>query len=320
MNEESANSGVVVLGTGGTIAGIAERPGDHVGYAAAQIGVEQLLDDIAPLAELLTGRRLVCEQVSQIDSKDMRWAVWRKLAQRCSDWLADSAVKGIVITHGTDTVEETAWFLQTVLQPLKPVVLTCAMRPATALAPDGPQNLVDAIGVVLDEGTTGVMVVCAGVVHAARRVQKVHPYRLDAFDSGSDGPLGFVEQGRVRWCCTNPVRSNAFAPIRLATVLKTETEPWVEIVMNHEGADGRLVDALVAAGVQGLVAAGTGNGSLNVAREAALLRAQVAGVMVVRATRCPLGRVVAVSGDLLQDSNGLSPVKARISLMLSLLV
>ena len=136
---------VVVLGTGGTIAGTASTAGDNVGYTAAQVTVRDLLAAIPGLPRALGGRQLVTEQVAQVDSKDMSVAIWRDLAARCLHWLQDSSVQGIVITHGTDTLEETAWFLQTLLNPRKPVVLTCAMRPSTALAPDGPQNLLDAV-------------------------------------------------------------------------------------------------------------------------------------------------------------------------------
>ncbi len=106
---------------------------------------------------------------------------------------------GIVITHGTDTLEETAWLLPNVLDAAKPVVLTCAMRPATALVPDGPQNLLDAVSLAAEPTARGVLMVAAGVVHGAREVSKVHPLRLDAFESGDTGPLGWVEAGRVRW-------------------------------------------------------------------------------------------------------------------------
>ena len=197
MTENSTNGMVVMLGTGGTIAGTAARPDDRHAYTAAQLGVDELIQSVAPLREALGAHRLVTEQVAQLDSKDMDWATWQALAGRCDHWLGDPAVQALVITHGTDTIEETACFLQLVLQPRKPVVLVCAMRPATALAPDGPQNLLDAVTVALEPAASGVMVVCAGVVHDALRVQKVHPYRLDAFDSGVDGPLGFIEQGQV---------------------------------------------------------------------------------------------------------------------------
>ena len=316
---QAENSCIVVLGTGGTIAGTAEQPGDNVGYTAAQVGVAQLLKGIAPLAGVLQGRTLLSEQVAQIDSKDMTFAVWQRLAERCTYWLADPAVQAVVITHGTDTLEETAYFLQALLQPCKPVVLTCAMRPATALVPDGPQNLLDAISVGMDPAATGVMAVCAGVVHSAWAVRKNHPYRLDAFDSGDSGPLGYVEERRVRW-----VRKELFPGVKrsidaIEKVVNSDGFPRVEILMNYAAASGTMVDLLVRDGVQGLIVAGTGNGSLHQSLEAALLRALEAGVRVVRATRCAQGRVLTQPGDALEDSHGLSPVKARVALMLELL-
>ncbi len=316
------NSKIVILGTGGTIAGTAAQAGDNIGYRAAQVGVDELIRSVASLSSVLGEGDLVTEQVAQVDSKDMSFAVWQSLALRCAHWLADTTVKAIVITHGTDTLEETAWFLQSLLRPAKPVVLTCAMRPATALAPDGPQNILDAVTVALDPLAKGVVAVCAGVVHSARDVQKDHPYRLDAFSSGDAGPLGFVEENAVRWVkfdknSTHPSADRSFFAIE--SIVGSKPWPRVEIVMNYAGASGAMVDWLIRDGVQGLVVAGTGNGTIHHDLEAALLRAQTAGVKVVRATRCAHGRVLAHSGDRIADSNGLSPVKARVTMILELL-
>jgi len=196
------------------------------------------------------------------------------------------------------------------------------MRPATALAPDGPQNLLDAVVVASHPGVRGVLAVCAGVVHGAQEVQKVHTYRLDAFSSGDAGPLAYVEQGGLRLLRNWPVAHThqAQAAIKNIVDLKEGRHwPRVDIVMSHAGADGAVVRALVADGVRGLVVAGTGNGSLHHALESALLQAQAAGVRVLRATRCMEGRVLSRPGEALADSQGLSPVKARISLLLALL-
>ena len=309
---------IVVLGTGGTIAGTSAQAGDNIGYTAAQVGVEQLLTAV-PGLQALAGGALVAEQVAQIDSKDMDGEVWRTLALRCAHHLNDSEVRGVVITHGTDTLEETAWFLHEVLDAAKPVVLTCAMRPATALTPDGPQNLLDAVATVLAPGATGVLAVAAGEVHGARYVQKVHPYRVNAFSSRDAGPLGWVEEGVVRWGCNSPVAQVDHADSAMNNIVSAATWPWVEIVMNHAGASGRAVDALVREGVQGLVVACTGNGTIHHDLEAALVRAQNAGVRVVRSTRCAEGQVLPKPGDVLPASQGLSPVKARVALMLDLL-
>lgn len=309
---------IVVLGTGGTIAGTSPHAGDNIGYTAAQVGVEQLLAAVPGLQRAARGP-LVAEQVSQIDSKDMDGAVWHALASRCAHHLADPEVQGVVITHGTDTLEETAWFLHEVMGGLvKPVVLTCAMRPATALAPDGPQNLLDAVAVAATPGARGVVAVAAGEVHGARNVQKVHPYRVHAFSSGECGPIGWVEEGSVRLAQPWPVSPEKAALDAIENIAIVGRWPRVEIVMSHAGASGAVVEALVRDGVQGLVVACTGNGTIHRDLEAALLRVQGDGVRVVRATRCPEGQVLPKPADTLPDSRGLSPVKARISLMLAL--
>ena len=308
----------VVLGTGGTIAGTASSANDHTGYTAGQLGVQALLDAVPGLSDALVGDTLVCEQVAQLDSKDMDHATWQALALRCQHFLAQPEVGGIVITHGTDTLEETAWFLQQVLGANKPVVLTCSMRPATALMPDGPQNLLDALVVVRDPMTKGIAVVCAGRIHSARDLQKVHPYRLDAFDSGEAGPLGWVEQGRVRWA------NNPNLPTAHAHALHTLTRPvadWpcVAVLHSHAGADVHQVNALVAAGVKGLVVAGTGNGTVHQRLLSALADAQARGVVVRLTTRCAEGQIVGQPAALQAAPPGLNAYKARISLMLDLM-
>ena len=189
-----AEKRLVILGMGGTIAGRATQAGDNVGYLAGQVSVA----DLVRAVPLLNDLALDVEQVAQLDSKDMDFAAWKALAARVAFHLERPEVAGIVITHGTDTIEETAFFLQSVLRPAKPVVLTCAMRPATALVPDGPQNVSDAVAVARHEDARGVVVVCAGQVHSADDVTKVHTYRVDAFDSGDAGPLGCVEEGQLR--------------------------------------------------------------------------------------------------------------------------
>ena len=310
---------VVILGTGGTIAGLSGSASDNIGYTAAQVSVDQL---VAAVASLTDRGPVLTEQVAQIDSKDMSFGVWALLAARVQHYLARHDVDGVVITHGTDTIEETAFFLQSVCRPTKPVVLTCAMRPASALVPDGPQNVIDALAVARHPGASGVTVVCAGTIHSAIEVQKVHTYQLDAFSSGDSGPLGFVEEGKLRlirnWPLAPVIRAQA-AIKTIANVASLVDWPRVEIVMNYAGASGLLVDALVAQGVQGLVVACTGNGTLHHDLEAALLQAQAGGVRVVRATRCVNGRVLPKPGDLLPDSRGLSPVKTRVALVLELL-
>ncbi|PUE55305.1 L-asparaginase [Limnohabitans parvus II-B4] len=309
---------VVVLGTGGTIAGTAASASDHTGYTAGQLGVQHLLDAVPGLNDALQGVALVGEQVAQLDSKDMDHATWQALAQRCTHWLTQPDVGGIVITHGTDTLEETAWFLQQVLHTTKPVVMTCAMRPATALTPDGPQNLLDAMAVVCDPMASGVLAVCAGRIHSARDVQKVHPYRLDAFSSGDAGLRGWVEQGRVRW--SNPDNMTEPHPqASQALGLSTADWPWVAVLLSHAGSDARQVQALVAGGVKGLVVAGTGNGTVHQNLLTALAQAQAQGVAVRLTTRCAEGQLVGQAAALPTAPAGLNAHKARVSLMLDLM-
>ena len=301
---------VAVLATGGTIAGTAASATDNIGYSAAQLGVQALVDAVPALA----GVPLVTEQVAQLDSKDMDFAVWATLAARVAHQLAQPGITGVVITHGTDTLEETAYVLQRLLAPAKPVVLAAAMRPATALLRDGPQNRLDAVTLAREPGARGVMAVLAGTVHSALDVRKDHSYRVDAFGSGDAGPLARIEEGRVRRLREWP----AGEPLGLDCIAKGEW-PWVELVTSHAGARPDGVRALVAAGVKGLVVAGTGNGSLHHALEAALIEAQAAGVTVWRTTRCLDGPVQATPADQLPSAGTLTPVQARIELMLQLM-
>lgn len=321
-NNSEMRRRVIVLGTGGTIAGRAASARDNVGYTAGEVGVTELLEGIAAPPGIV----LQTEQVAQVDSKDMSFSIWRRLAERCAHWLAEPDVAGLVITHGTDTLEETAFFLQSVLAPSKPVVLTCAMRPATALTPDGPQNVRDAVAVAASAGARGVVAVCAGTVHSAFDVQKVHTYRVDAFDSGDAGPVAYVEEGALRELRNWPASPSE--PARRCFELMQQAERWprVEIVLSHAEARGSIVDVLIqerqpgaAEPVQGLVLAATGNGTLHESLEAAALRAQAAGIAVVRATRCLQGRILPTPGAVLRDAGALTPVKARIALALELM-
>ncbi len=314
---------IVVLGTGGTIAGLAANAKDSRDYVAAQKPVLDLLAGlpVPPDCELLS------EQVAQIDSKDMDLRVWQALLQRCVHWLAQPEVQGLVITHGTDTLEETALLLQTVLAPRKPLVLTCAMRAANAPDADGPQNLRDALLVAARAGAQGVLVVCAGRILGAQDVQKVHSARLDAFSAGDAGDIGQVRQGQVErwrdWPAPQMPRETLLEVLLTAPAL-----PRVEIVLSHAAACGATVDALAdpavaarygAPPLRGLVLAGTGSGTVHQALEAALRRAQAAGVRVLRSTRCADGWLQPRPSDAFPVAPGLSPVKARLALMLELL-
>ena len=308
---------VVILGTGGTIAGTSSSASDNIGYSAAQLGAADLVQAVPALSAF----NLEVEQVAQIDSKDMSFSVWRDLALRCAHHLARAEVAGIVVTHGTDTLEETAYFLHRVLHANKPVVLTAAMRPATSTQADGPQNLLDSVALALTVGASGVMAVMAGSVHGAVDVRKVHTYRLDALTSGDNGALAQVEEGAVRQLRAWPSSEPMFAATKLTSVLPKQDSAWpqVHIVSSHAGATALPVQALAAAGAHGLVVSATGNGTLHHAVEAALTQVQLAGVKVLRATRCNDGRIIGSGDSPLPAAVALNAVKARIELMLQAL-
>jgi len=306
-------STVVILGTGGTIAGTSADATDSTGYVAAQRSLLDLLADLLSWVPALARTEIEAEQVAQIDSKDMGPAIWRLLAGRVALHLSRPEVAGLVITHGTDTLEETAWLLQRVLAPTKPVVLVAAMRPATALSADGPQNLLDALAVARTIGAKGVLAVLAGRVHLAGDLRKVHSHRLDAFDSGDAGPLGMVEAGQLRrfreWPTGSALGLGVLDP-------DPARWPWVEIITSHGGARADVVAALCAAGVQGLVVAGTGNGTLHESLVLALDQALAAGLPVWRCTRCAGGVLVGPDSG---PAAGMSPWQARLELQLRLL-
>jgi len=313
---------IVVLGTGGTIAGSSDDASANVGYTAGTVPVAALLQHVTPPAHIT----LVTEQVAQLDSKDMDVATWQRLHARCVQWLSEPDVAAVIITHGTDTIEETAFFLRAALHARKPVVLTCAMRPATSRAPDGPQNLRDALAVALHVEARGVLVVAAGEIHGAADVRKVHPYRVNAFASGDAGVLGYVEEGQVRLVRDWPPAEPLLALTAEAIARAAHAWPRVEIVVSHAGTGGGLIELLIrerqdsrTGAADGLVLAATGNGTLHHAIERLAERAHAAGIDVVVATRCADGPMVGVTSSCYYRSSPYSPVKARVALLLRLL-
>lgn len=325
---------VVLLATGGTIAGTA-CAAQPAGYRAARLDVSELVAAVPSLRPWVDAGRLQATQVAQVDSKDMGPAIWRPLLRAVREALGRDDVAGLVITHGTDTLEETACLLHELLMPAKPVVLTAAMRPATDPSADGPANLRDAVTVAAWPGAAGVLAVMDQQVWAGAEVRKQHTWRLPAF--GADGgPVAWVERGQVRplrpWplvCATAevdptpdglPALDPALADRALQAALdEARAWPWVEVVHSHAGADGRVVRLLVEAGVQGLVVAGTGHGTVHAELESALLEAAGRGVPVLRASRAGQGAVWARDGERLPAAGARSPAQARVSLMLRLL-
>ena len=306
---------VVILATGGTIAGTAATATDSLGYTAAQLGIAQLLAAVPALA----GQSIEAEQVAQIDSKDMGWATWQALGRALEAAMADETVSAIVITHGTDTLEETACLLHALHDGRKPIVLTAAMRPATAPDADGPANLAHAVRVAkaaAQRGEGGVVAVMAGRIWSARNVRKAHSHALDAFDGGGAEPLDEL----TPWPQPQP------QPQALGWHgLRHSHPPRVEIVISHADADGWLVDAALAhaqaSGIRldGLVVACTGHGTMHEKLEAALQRARDAGVVVWRSSRVARGGVQPRDGDTWPAAGLWTPAQARVRLLLELL-
>jgi len=310
---------IVVLATGGTIAGAAGSD-VQAGYTSGQVGVDQLLDAV-PQARKLANLR--GEQISNIGSQDMNDEVWIKLATRVNELLAQPDVSGVVITHGTDTIEETAYFLNLVVKSAKPVVLTASMRPSTALSADGPLNFYNAVGVAANREAAGrgVMVVINDWIHGAGSLTKTSTTAVQTFMSPLSGLLGTVAYGEVEWY-RGPVGKNtstsAFS-IDRSTVL-----PRVDVIMATENMDGALINAAVAAGAKGIVIAGVGNGNMTAAALDALAAQAKRGIVCVRSSRVTTGQVgrnVEVKDDSLNlvASLGLNPQKARVLLRVALL-
>ncbi|KWH46294.1 asparaginase [Burkholderia stagnalis] len=306
---------IAVLATGGTIAGAAPDAASTAGYQAGALGVNFLLDAVPALASVA---RIDAEQVASIDSKDLALPLWNTLAARIAALMADDAIDGIVITHGTDTLEETAYALHLTVRGDKPVVLTAAMRPATALSSDGPLNLLNAVTVAAHPAARGqgVLVAFNNRIHGARDVLKTSTYAVDAFQSPELGALGWVQDGRVEFARSVTRACDSQLAMR-------NEWPAVEVVASYAGVTRTAVDALVAAGVRGLVVAGTGNGSIHATLQAALADAVKQGVVVVRASRVGSGHVMkngAANDDALGfvSAGSLNPYKARVLLMLAL--
>lgn len=307
-------STLVVLATGGTIAGLSNST-DVRGYVAAQVGVQGLVSGVP----VPPGYRVRAEQVAQVDSKDMTHAIWRDLALRAIGELERDDVAGVVVTHGTDTMEETAVFLERVVAPTdKPLVLTGAMRPADAPDADGPRNLAQALELAATPVARGVVVAISGEVHAARAVRKAHPSRMHAFASADARPLARWVDGELDML-VRPA-SWPLEQVAARSILELDPARWprVEIVTSHAGSDGRVVDALLAQGdLRGLIVAATGNGTLHREIEAALERAVRAGAAVRRVTRCAEG-TIDDRETRWRASAMPSAAKARVELMLDL--
>jgi L-asparaginase len=310
---------VVVLATGGTIAGAA-KSNVTAGYSSGQDGVDELLNAV-PEAKKLA--RLSGEQVSNIGSQDMNDQVWIKLADRVNAILAMPDVSGVVITHGTDTIEETAFFLNLVVHSRKPVVLTASMRPSTALSADGPLNFFNAVAVAADKESAGrgVLVVVNDWIHGASSLTKTSTTAVQTFLSPLSGLIGTVNYGVMEWY-RGPIGKNTVTSE--FSVDQNTTLPRVDIIMATENMDGALINAAAANGAKGIVIAGVGNGNMTKPALEALAAQAKKGIVCVRSTRVTTGEVgrnVEVKDDSLNfvASLGLNPQKARVLLRLALL-
>jgi L-asparaginase len=316
--QDSKLPDVVILATGGTIAGAAET-GTAAGYQSGQVAVDVLLAAVPDLAKLANCKG---EQIANVGSQNMSDEIWLKLAKRINE-LVKTDIDGIVITHGTDTMEETAYFLNLVAHTDKPVVMTGSMRPSTAMSADGPLNIYNAVAVAADPDARGkgVMVVANDEIHGARSVIKSNTTEVSTFYSDDHGLIGNVRYGDAIFFRAPYARHTKDSEFSVDGV---DMLPRVDIVYLHENADGGLIDAAVKLGAKGIVTAGLGNGNMTDAALESLANAAKAGVVCVRSSRVPtglVGRNVEIDDDALGfvASYELSPHKARILTRLALL-
>ncbi len=315
---QTAKPRIVIVATGGTIAGAAEST-TAAGYKSGAVAVDVL---IAAVPQLKTFADVRGVQVSSVGSQDMNDELWIKLATAVNRLLTQTDVDGIAITHGTDTMEETAYFLNLVVKSDKPVVLTGSMRPSTSLSADGPLNIYNAVGVAGDPRAKGrgVLVVANDDIHGARAITKRHTTDVQTFVSQEAGLVGvclFDDREFVR----SPARAHTTAtPF---TVTEGQTLPRVDVIYAHAGMSPDLIDAAVANGAKGLVVAGVGDGNMTTPALEAIKRAIGKGVVVVRSTRVGDGivrRNIEVEDDKIGTvaSKELNPAKSRVLLKLAL--
>ena len=309
---------IVILATGGTIAG-AGVSSTGSAYTSGQVKIEAMIDAVPNIRSLANLRG---EQLANVGSQDMSVKVWLDLANRINELLKSKDVDGIVITHGTDTQEETAYFLNLVVKSDKPVVLTGSMRPSTALSADGPLNMYNAVALAANPKAKGygVMVVMNDDIHAARDVKKMYSTPVHTFQSPQEGLIGTVIFGEVLFFHKPSGRHTTNSEF---SVEGLKSLPRVDIVYGCADMSTDLIDIMIKAGAKGIVIAGVGDGNMNAGTLEAVKRATKAGIPVVRATRVPIGAVL-IKGEVVDadygsvSSDELNPQKARILLMLAL--
>jgi len=317
-----ANSGklpkIVILATGGTIAGTGESSTGS-GYTSGKVTIDDMIDAVPNIRKMAD---LSGEQISNVGSQDMSVKIWIDLANRINELLAGD-VDGIVITHGTDTQEETAYFLNLVVKSDKPVVLTGSMRPSTALSAEGPLNLYNAVAVAAnaDSKGRGVMVVMNDKIFSAHSVTKMNTTNVETFEAPMHGQLGDVNFGKVDFYHYPHGLHTTKSEFSVKGV---KSLPRVDIVYSCADMSPDLIDIMVKAGAKGIVIAGVGDGNTTSATLDAAKRATAKGIPVVRASRVPTGAVL-IHGEVDDQKYGtvasdeLNPQKARVLLMLALL-
>jgi L-asparaginase len=303
---------VVILATGGTIAGSATSNTSTTGYEAGAIGVETL---IAAVPEMIKIANVSGEQVCNTGSSNINNEILLKLSKRINVLLNSDKVDGIVVTHGTDTLEETAYFLNLTVKSDKPVVVVGAMRPATAISADGPFNLYNAVLVAADPQSKGrgVFILLNDRIGSARYITKTNTTMLDTFKSVEQGYLGAIAGGKLYFWNEITKKHTFKTEFEIAGVDKL---PRVDIIYGYQNDDQTFYDAAVKAGAAGIVIAGSGNGSLSAVSKAGAKKAIDQGVVIVRSTR--VGNGITSPSKFGLNSNSLNPQKSRILLMLAL--
>ena len=310
---------VVILATGGTIAGAADT-GTQAGYTSGAVTIDAMVAAVPGIHDLAT---IKGEQVSNVGSQDMSFEIMLKLAKRINELAKSPDVDGFVITHGTDTMEETAFFLNLTVKTDKPVVMVGSMRPSTAVSADGPLNLYNGVGVAVDPKARGrgVLVVMNDWIHAAHSLTKTSTTAVQTFLSPLRGLVGVAAYGQNDFYTTPEWKHTTQTEFDVTNVSKL---PRVDIIFASADMSPDLIDSAVANGAKGIVVAGVGNGNMNKASVEAAARAVKKGVVVVRSSRVAtgsVGRNVEIKDDELGfiASDELNPQKSRILLSLALL-
>ncbi len=311
---------IKILATGGTIAG-SGASADRSAYTSGALPIKDLIAAVPGLDKVAD---ISGEQVSNVGSQDMTVDIWVKLNKRINEIFRNKEADGVVITHGTDTQEETAYFLSLTLRYDNPVVITGSMRPATGISADGPKNLYDAVVVAASPKShnAGVLLAFNEYIFSGRDAVKTSTTHLNAFTAPNSGPIGQVYDGKVMFYEKELRKSNKQTPFDITGKDKL---PVVAVDVLYCDAPATALNAYVNSGVDGIVTGGLGNGNLNKANTAAVENAIKKGIVVCRASRVPTGRVTLLDetddeklGTIVSDD--LNPQKARILLMLGLTV